>query len=366
MNEKMTVGFIGLGLIGGSIAQAIRHVYPDATLLAHTRSRETTEYALRENIIDEAYDTVGEAYSRCDYIFLCAPVESNASYLSILKPLLKDSCILTDVGSTKTDIHKHVEELGLAPHFIGGHPMTGSEKTGIRNAKWFLLENAYYMVTPSKEVPQEKVDAYVALVSSLKALPLVIDYKEHDFVTAAVSHLPHIIAATLVNLVHAQDTPQETMRTIAAGGFKDITRIASSSPEMWEQICTTNSENIIRIMDAYTDSLNAVRERLTKKDGPYINQLFVDSRDYRDTFSDKASGALKKNYVLYCDMVDEAGGIATLATILASGGISLKNIGIIHNREFEEGVLRVEFYEAEAKEKSAALLRKYRYTVYER
>ena len=228
MKQPLTIGFIGLGLIGGSIAKAIRYYYPDVTILAHTRSHITLDYAIKEQIIDIACEQVDERFSDCDYIFLCAPVEANASYLQILKTLIKPECIITDAGSTKTDIHTHVAELGLESQFIGGHPMAGSEKTGIVNAKRHLLENAYYIITPTSQVSQESVEAYVELVRSLKALPLVLDYHEHDFVTGAISHLPHLIAAALVNLVHDEDTPSETMRMVAAGGFKDITRIASS------------------------------------------------------------------------------------------------------------------------------------------
>lgn len=366
MENTFNVGFVALGLMGGSLARALRHTYPDVRIIAYTRRPETAQYALSQKIIDEACTEVGAAFSRCDYIFLCAPVEVNIACLEKLKPYLKDSCILTDVSSTKSDIHKKAAELGLDHFFIGGHPMAGSEKTGIENAKWYLVENAYYIITPSENTPPEKVERYRELVSSLKALPLVLSCREHDFVTAAVSHLPHIIAATLVNLVHDEDTPDEIMRTIAAGGFKDITRIASSSPDMWEQICTTNAENIIPILDAYTQSLQKVRAQLTAGNGSAIHQLFEDSRNYRNSFADHSGGPLKKAYVLYCDMVDEAGGIAALATILASSGISLRNIGIVHNREFEEAVLCVEFYDADALKKSVELLRKYHYTVYER
>lgn len=366
MKSDFTAGFVALGLIGGSIAKAIKHFYPGATVLACARRRETLEHALKEQIIDEAYEDICEAFSRCDFIFLCAPVEVNISSLEKLKPYLNEHCILTDVGSTKTDIHERAAALGLDSWFIGGHPMAGSEKTGIENSQWYLLENAYYILTPSAGIAPEKIERYTALVSSLKALPLVLDSREHDFVTAAISHLPHIIAATLVNLVHEQDTPGETMKTVAAGGFKDITRIASSSPDMWEQICTTNAANIISVLDAYTESLQRVRAQLKQKDGTALHELFEHSRDYRNSFSDRSSGPLKKVYMLYCDMVDEAGGIATLATILASSGISLRNIGIVHNREFEEAVLRVEFYDEESLKKSVALLRRYRYTVYER
>lgn len=365
MND-FNVGFIGLGLIGGSIAKALKHYYPGVHITAHTRSAATARYALAEGIIDKACPEIDSSYGECDYIFLCAPVEANASYLQVLKPLLKEDCILTDAGSTKTDIHEHINTLGMQKNFIGGHPMTGSEKTGIANSKRHILENAYYILTPSAGVSQDKIDRYEKLVQTIKALPLILDYREHDYVTAAISHLPHLIASSLVNLVKDSDNEHNTMKTIAAGGFKDITRIASSSPEMWEQICATNRENIISVLDDYINSLISIKIALAEHDTGKIYELFETSREYRNSISDVSRGPLKKVYSIYCDMVDEAGGIAALATILATNGISIKNIGIVHNREFEEAVLQVEFYEETARRKAVELLRRYRYTIYER
>ena len=364
--SSFTAGFIGLGLIGGSIVRAMKYYYPDCRILAFNRSRSTLDYALEEGIIDEALPSINEAFASCDYIFLCAPVETNASCLPLLKPYIKEGMILTDVGSTKTDIHAAVEKNGLNRFFIGGHPMAGSEKTGIRNSKRILLENAYYILTPTKEVDPALVEKYRELVISLKALPLILSCEEHDLSTAAISHLPHLIAASLVNLVKDSDSEKQTMKTIAAGGFKDITRIASSSPEMWEQICSANSENILSVLDEYINSLIEIKFSLAEHNTNCIHDLFETSRDYRNSISDSGSGPIPKAYSIYCDMVDEAGGIAALATILATNGISIKNIGIVHNREFEEAVLHVEFYEEMAKIKAAELLRKYRYTIYER
>lgn len=364
--EAFTVGFIGLGLIGGSIARAIRKYYPDTHILAHSRSARTTSYALQEGIIDEICGCVDERYAKCDYIFLCAPVECNASYLSVLKPFLKDGCILTDAGSTKSDIHHRVKELGLQKYFIGGHPMAGSEKTGIENAKALLLENAYYVLTPTEEATEEMINRYRSLVEKIKAIPLILSCEKHDYVTAAISHLPHIIAASLVNLIKDSDYEDETMKKVAAGGFKDITRIASSSPEMWEQICTANSKNILSVLDDYINSLISIKFSMAEHDSRRIYELFETSRDYRNSLPDTGHGPIPQSYSIYCDMIDEAGGIAALATILATNGINIKNIGIVHNREFEDAVLHVEFYAQDAKEKAARLLRKYRYTIYER
>lgn len=335
-------------------------------MIAYMRSQDTLKLAVEEGIIDTACTEVGADFAACDLIFLCAPVSTNARYLEQLKPILPKTCLLTDVGSTKTDIHEKVAALRLTDQFIGGHPMAGSEKTGYENSKAHLIENAYYIITPGEGVPSDTITDFVELVSSLKALPLVLDYRQHDFITACVSHLPHLIASSLVELVKDLDGPEELMKRIAAGGFKDITRIASSSPDMWEQICMTNSENILRALDHYQQQLSRLRAELIGKEARKIHDFFAASRDYRNSIPEASMGPLKKNYAFYCDMVDEAGGIATLATILASGGISLKNIGIIHNREFEEAVLRVELYEEDAYKKAVELLRRYRYTIYER
>ena len=154
--------------------------------------------------------------------------------------------------------------------------------------------------------------------------------------------------------------------TIAAGGFRDITRIASSSPIMWEQICVENNQNISNVLDDYIRLLVQIKCFVDNKDSKSLYQMFANSRDYRDSIDVVDNGLLKKAYVLYLDIADEAGGIATIATILAMEKISIKNIGIIHNREFEEGVLKIEFYDGTSMEKGAALLKKRNYIVYER
>ena len=231
------IRFIGLGLIGGSVAKAIRKYYPDHELIAFDKSRETLALAVQEGTIHTACSSIDDNFKGCSYIFLCAPVSCNTAYLAQLKEIVRDSCILTDVGSVKTSIHKEITALGMEENFIGGHPMAGSEKSGFSNSKAHLIENAYYILTPSAKVSKEKIHAYRDLVSSLKALPIVLDYREHDFVTGTVSHLPHLIASSLVNFVRDTDTKDELMKALAAGGFKDLTRIASSSPVMWQQIC---------------------------------------------------------------------------------------------------------------------------------
>lgn len=364
MKEK--IGFIGLGLIGGSIAKAIRQYHPDCEIVAFDKNKETLALAVQENIIHTACASIDEHFENCTYIFLCTPVSCNSAYLSQITRYLHKDCILTDVGSVKTSIHEEVTALGIEEFFIGGHPMAGSEKTGFSNAKALLLENSYFVLTPTAKVCPEKIAAYTEFVTSLKALPIVLDYRQHDFVTGTISHLPHIIASCLVNFVKETDTPDELMKLLAAGGFKDITRIASSSPTMWQQICLKNQTQISQILDAYIEMLTRTKKDIADGSSQRLYDFFDSSKTYRNSIPDGSVGAIQKTFAIYCDIVDETGGIATIATILAANNISLKNIGIIHNREFEEGVLRIEFYEEAASQKAAGLLQKYRYIVYER
>ena len=367
--EVMTtvkIGFIGLGLIGGSIAKAIRQYYPDYEILAFDKNKETLALAVQEDIIHISSSSIDDNFRDCAYIFLCTPISYNNAYLSQLKAFIGPDCILTDVGSVKTSIHEEVIALGLEENFIGGHPMAGSEKSGFSNAKAHLIENAYYILTPSAKVSEEKVRTYRKFVESLKALPIILDYHQHDYITGTISHLPHIIAASLVNFVRDTDTDDELMKTLAAGGFKDITRIASSSPIMWQQICLKNRENISQILGNYIEVLKQAKGRIDQSAETELYSMFESSKDYRDSMPNGSAGPIKKQFAVYCDIIDEAGGIATIATILASNNISIKNIGIIHNREFEEGVLRIEFYDEGSSKKAAELLKKYRYVVYER
>lgn len=360
------IGFIGLGLIGGSIAKKLRLLHPSLTIIATAGHIETIESAYAEHLIANRTFCDIEDFADCDYIFLCTPVRQNIEYLRQLKDVISPDCIITDVGSVKTDIHREVTALQLEKNFIGGHPMAGSEKTGLSSASDSLLENAYYIITPTAQTSPETLETFTRLVTSLDAIPLVLDYELHDYATAAISHLPHIIAYSLVNLIKESDDAGETMKTIAAGGFKDITRIASSSPVMWENICLSNQEQILKLIDAYIEMLRKTRKDIEAKNEQALIDSFSSAKDYRDSITINQKGILKNVYELYLDLLDEAGGIATVATILASNHLSIKNIGIIHNREFEDGVLRLELYDAESLEAAVSLLKKHHYTIYER
>ena len=155
-----TIGFIGLGLIGGSIAKAVRRVYPEMHIIGYNRSKQSLIDALEDGTLNQVHDTIDEGFAICDMIFLCAPVSVNIKCMQQLKSIVRPDCLLTDVGSVKTTIHEAVEELGLTGQFIGGHPMTGSERFGYANSNDRLLENAYYILTPSGDQKSEMMEVY--------------------------------------------------------------------------------------------------------------------------------------------------------------------------------------------------------------
>lgn len=359
----ITCGFIGLGLIGGSIARALKKNRNDIIVIACDPSRDTLKLALTEKIADEVCESVGTAFSVCDYIFLCAPVSHNDENLRRILSVRKKDSILTDVGSVKTPILKQAESLSLTDCFIGGHPMAGSERIGFANSKASLLENAYYIIAPAPDVPGDKIDAFRSLILSTGAIPLLVDCEKHDYVTATVSHLPHIVASSLVNLVRDHDE-NGLMKAIAAGGFKDITRIASSSPVMWQQICLTNTVNISGLLQDYIDSLQKIKTELDEKNPDSLYEFFDSARIYRDSFIDTGSGPIKKTPAIRVEISDQAGSLACVATLLAQNAISIKNIGITHNREAEEGVLRIEFYEDSSIAKAVSVLAANGYTTH--
>ena len=187
--RESTVAFIGLGLIGGSLARALKKSNPELTVMAYMRSRDKLLQAKEDGVVDVILDGLDQdALSRCDMIFLCTPVEWNEEYLKSVRPFLKKGAIVTDVGSTKTSICQAADRLNMGDCFVGGHPMAGSEKTGYENSTDHLLENAYYMITPPEGAPQENVDRLVEVARAVNAIPMVIVPKDHDLAVAAISH----------------------------------------------------------------------------------------------------------------------------------------------------------------------------------
>ncbi len=289
-NKTFKFGIIGLGLIGGSLAKALREAFNSSIIVGFNRRKEPRILAIQDKVCDIVTDKIDNSFKDCDYIFLCTPVEYNLDYLKLLKPYAIGHTIITDAGSTKRSIHDAVCALEMEEHFIGGHPMAGSEKTGYEFSNAWLFRNAYYPITPTAKSPKDKVELLENIIKLIGARPVILDPREHDYAVAGISHLPHLIASSLTNMIKDKDSENCMMKKLAANGFKDTTRIAASSPDMWEQICMTNTENIVGLLDSYIASLNELKIHLNEKDGQYIHKMFEESRTYRNSFGNRLSG----------------------------------------------------------------------------
>ena len=278
----MKIGFVGLGLIGGSIAKAIRETHPETTIVAYDIYGKLLDVALLDKTIDKACYEIDDNFKECDYIFLCAPVTSNEENIKTIISYCREKTILTDVGSTKGNIHRALDEIGFDGIFIGGHPMAGSEKYGYDYADSNIIKGAYYVLTPGKNATDEHIKSYYEFVKSIGCRPTVMDMDLHDTATGVISHIPHVISASLVHFLINHDNDKQTMKTLAAGGFRDVTRTASSSVKMWEDICLANNDIICKLLDDYIDELKDIRNTMASKDKAEIAKFFSAAKEYRD------------------------------------------------------------------------------------
>ncbi|MBR1740823.1 MAG: prephenate dehydrogenase/arogenate dehydrogenase family protein [Lachnospiraceae bacterium] len=277
-------GFIGFGLIGGSIARALRILFPDAQIFAYnyyqTKKHPTLEKAKEDGTLN-GICTELSAFSACDVLFLCAPVIKNADYLTKVAPYLSEDCLITDVGSVKGNICEKIRELDLTRQFVGGHPMTGSEKTGYENSSEEFLKDHYYILTPTPDTRPEYLSWMEQFVKAAGSKCMILDPKTHDQVTAGISHVPHVISAALVGTVSGLDEKGYYAK-LAAGGFHSVTRISSSSPEMWENICLTNRDCILECLDSFIGHLKAARKEIADGNGEGLTEFFSNAKKYRD------------------------------------------------------------------------------------
>jgi len=356
------VGIIGLGLIGGSLAKAIKKYQLADRITAYNRTPINLEQALKDRSIDMATSTINTVFEDCDIIFMCLPVDVNIEIAKKLSTIVSKTCIITDVSSTKTEICDTMKSIDI--NFIGGHPMTGSEKTGYIASNELIFENAYYIFTKDTLTNPDDINKLIQFTKAIKAIPIIMDSDQHDFVTATISHVPHVIASGLVNIVKELDLPEGYMHDLAAGGFKSITRIASSSPDVWQQICASNQENIIKVLDYYIQYLGDVKKNLENYDANYVQDFFKNARDYRNSFVEHQPSSLPNYYAISIDVFDQTGIIAKVATDLSKEGISIKNIGVVNNREHVSGILEIVFYEQDHMERAIKILESNDYQVY--
>lgn len=347
----MDIGVIGLGLIGGSIAKALQGKNGIDKIVAMTRNEKAITAALSEGIIQAGTTNDHAIFQNCSVVFICVPV--GQIYEHVTKISMHCKGIITDAGSTKQGIMEKMKGTGY--RFIGGHPMAGSERTGYFASNATLFENAVYILCPQEDSQAEDISTLKQLAKQMGAIPLVMDAGDHDKTVAAVSHLPHIEASALCLMAEAAG---ENAKRLAAGGFRDITRIASGSPEMWVDIALDASKPIAAILEEHIHSLQKVQRAVQDKDEVYLQEFFARAKTYRDALPAKGSGAVQGMPQLLLEVPDRPGVLRDVTAKLGDAGINIKDISIQNIREYEGGTLRLTVQDGDCAAKAMNLLTK--------
>lgn len=278
------VAIIGVGLIGGSFAMVLRKDGLASEFVGIGRGLPNLETAKKRGIIDSFTQTIGEGVKDADLVVVAVPVLKIAETIRQAAPHLKKGCIVTDVGSVKGDVIKEVEPLiPEGVHFVPGHPIAGTEHSGAEAAFAELYIGRKCILTPTPKTDSAALDKVRRAWEATGAKVVVMDAASHDMILAAVSHLPHMIAYTLVNTVGDMENAGVDALSYSAGGFKDFTRIASSSPEMWSDICAMNREQILNTIDSFRKRLEGLRALIERQDLSTLKTEFERAKRLRDS-----------------------------------------------------------------------------------
>lgn len=361
MTLRGRVFVIGLGLIGGSLALCIKKQHFESEIVGFDINHEQARLASMLGVIDEIAVSIEDGAIGADLIIIAAPVNETKEIIHLLSELpLNPEVIVTDTGSTKGKIVESslcLTKRGFT--FIGGHPMAGSHKSGVSAAKEILFENAFYLLTPEDHIENSKVETLKEWLIGTHAKFLTITPETHDYLTGIVSHFPHIIAASIVRQTERLSESESLIPRLAAGGFRDITRIASSSPKMWKDILLHNREILIDLLNQWLSEMNEVKTLLEQENSNAIYNYFNQAKQFRDGLPQKEKGAIPSFYDLYVDIPDYPGVISEITGYLAKEHISITNIRILETREDIIGVLVISFQTEEDRQRAERCIGSY-------
>lgn len=356
------VTIVGVGLIGGSIGLALRAAGWEKVGGLEVNSRHLEE-ALQLGAVSFGDTALTPELANAEIFVLATPVPQIVPAAHLVAKHARPGAVITDTGSTKEEIVRSLA--GTLPAdiwFVGGHPLAGSEETGIKGADPYLLENAFYLLTPLPSTPPAAVEAVVELVEATGAIPCFMSPQEHDRLVATVSHLPHLVAVALVQTAERL-VGEGDLQRFAAGGFRDTTRVASGSPALWRGIISSNRAHVLAALDSFLAVLGALREAVEAGDFSVLEEQLARARAIREAIPRRGKGMLAPAWELVVQVADRPGAISTVTSILAQAGINIRDIEILRVREGEGGSLRLAVENQEMLTRALTLLSKAGYTV---
>lgn len=356
---------VGTGLIGSSLALAFKRNNIGEKIWGVDKS-DVARNLENTNIVDQAFSITEliHVIPKSDLIVLASPIQHILNILPKISELAPAEAIITDVGSTKSQIVAQAKKLFHSGSvFIGGHPMTGSEKKGYLAADPFLFENCYYVLTPTIEAPLNKVNLLSESLEKIGAKVLFLDAAVHDRIAAAVSHLPQILAVSLVNLVGHYQNENPYYLKMAAGGFRSMTRIASSPFNIWEDICQSNRDNILKMINHFIEELEGMKQLFQNNgvDICHLQSYFETAATTRLSIPHDTKGFLHPLFDLTVVVRDEPGVVAKISSACYEEGINIRDIEVLKVRLWEGGTIRLAFESAEDRTNAKRILEKNRF-----
>ena len=280
MFDKISI--IGCGLIGSSILRAIQEQKLATKISVYDKSNKVFEY-LKKNFTADICSNVSETIKDADLIIISAPLSSYKEILLSIKSNLKEGSILTDTGSTKKEVNKIVNNLGLKNiNWIASHPIAGTEHSGPTAGFSSLFKNRWCILSADNQVDKDKIENLEKFWSKLGSKVKVMSFEDHDYVLSLTSHLPHAAAYSIVRTaINNEDKFKSDVIQYSAGGLRDFTRIAASDPLMWKDIFIDNSENILKVLDNYSKNLDDIKSAIKNKDSEKLLEIFSSTKKVR-------------------------------------------------------------------------------------
>lgn len=356
MEQFCRITIIGMGLIGGSIGLALKRKSLCETVIG-VDEFSVVHRALELEAISKGFNRteLEKAVKGSEIIFICTPVQQIIELLPVVAMAADAEVLVCDVGSSKGFIveqaNRHFPD---NKYFLGTHPMAGAETKGIESADQFLFENAIWVVTPGHRIPEKMIRKLGLLLEGMGARILMLTPTMHDRIIAAVSHLPQFAAVALVNLIARFHQEDPNYLKLAAGGFRDMTRIASSPFSVWRDICQTNQDQIITFIDEYISELQNIKKLLQHQQLElYFNQAAIT----RLAIPRDSKGFIRPQYDISIAVEDQPGVIAKFSGVLAKNKINIKDIEVLKVREGEGGTIRLSFENEADRQKAVDLIR---------